>query len=138
MSEEQALARVREKIDALDEEIQSLINARAAAAAEVAEIKQASGEEPLYYRPEREAQVLRRIMERNQGPLGDEEITAARSELGWNSPPFEVPSDIAAAWDGRARGAADEAALGVISMRAAGRRQEDDLRAVGIDGYRQA
>jgi transketolase len=43
-------------------------------------------------------------------PLGDEEIAAARSELGWNSPPFEVPSNIAAAWDGRARGAADEAA----------------------------
>jgi transketolase len=42
-------------------------------------------------------------------PLGNEEIAAARSNLGWDSPPFEIPSDIAAAWDGRARGAADEA-----------------------------
>jgi transketolase len=43
-------------------------------------------------------------------PLGDEEIVATRAELGWDSPPFEVPSEIATAWDGRARGAAEEAA----------------------------
>ena len=43
-------------------------------------------------------------------PLGDEEIAAARAELGWSSAPFEVPADIAAAWDGKTRGAADEAA----------------------------
>ena len=41
-------------------------------------------------------------------PLGDNEIAAARAELGWNSPPFEIPDDIAAAWNGHARGAADE------------------------------
>jgi transketolase len=43
-------------------------------------------------------------------PLGDEEIAAARAELGWDSPPFEIPDDIAAAWNGHARGAADEQA----------------------------
>ena len=43
-------------------------------------------------------------------PLGDAEIAAAREELGWRHPPFEIPADIAAAWDGRSRGAADEAA----------------------------
>ena len=43
-------------------------------------------------------------------PLGDEEIAAARAQLGWDSPPFEIPADIATAWDGHARGAADEAA----------------------------
>jgi len=42
-------------------------------------------------------------------PLGDDEIAAARAELGWNAAPFEIPADIAAAWDGRERGAADEA-----------------------------
>jgi transketolase len=41
-------------------------------------------------------------------PLGDEEIAAARRELGWEPAPFEVPADIAAAWDGRERGTADE------------------------------
>jgi transketolase len=43
-------------------------------------------------------------------PLGDEEIAATREELGWSSAPFEIPDDIAAAWDGSARGATDEAA----------------------------
>ena len=43
-------------------------------------------------------------------PLGDEEIAAARAELGWSAAPFQIPGDIAAAWDGRGRGAADEAA----------------------------
>jgi len=41
-------------------------------------------------------------------PLGDDEITATRAELGWDHAAFEIPVDIAAAWDGRERGAADE------------------------------
>jgi len=43
-------------------------------------------------------------------PLGDEEIAAARKELGWDAPPFEIPSDIAAAWNGRKRGDVEEQA----------------------------
>ncbi len=31
-------------------------------------------------------------------PLGADEITAARAELGWDSAPFELPDAIAAAW----------------------------------------
>ncbi len=31
-------------------------------------------------------------------PLGDEEIAAARAQLGWPHPPFEVPDSILAAW----------------------------------------
>jgi len=41
-------------------------------------------------------------------PLGDDEVAAARKELGWSSAPFEIPADIAAAWDCRERGAAEE------------------------------
>ncbi len=43
-------------------------------------------------------------------PLGDEEVGAARKELGWDAAPFEIPADIANAWDGRIRGAAEETA----------------------------
>ena len=43
-------------------------------------------------------------------PLGDDEIAAARKQLGWSAAPFEIPSEIAAAWNGRERGAADEQA----------------------------
>jgi transketolase len=38
--------------------------------------------------------------------LGAEEVAATRAKLGWSAPPFEIPSDIRAAWDQRARGAA--------------------------------
>ncbi len=41
-------------------------------------------------------------------PLGADEIAAARKVLGWDYGPFEIPADIYAAWDAKARGAALE------------------------------
>jgi len=41
-------------------------------------------------------------------PLGDDEIAAARKELGWDSAPFDIPADVSSSLDGRERGAADE------------------------------
>jgi len=37
--------------------------------------------------------------------MGNEEIAATRLNLKWNSPPFEIPADIRAAWDMRDKGA---------------------------------
>ena len=42
-------------------------------------------------------------------PLGDDEVAAARDTLGWAHAPFEIPAEIAEAWDCRERGRADEA-----------------------------
>ncbi|GAB4089772.1 transketolase family protein [Hydrogenophaga soli] len=42
--------------------------------------------------------------------LGAAEIQATREALGWTAAPFEIPADIAAAWDAKARGQASEAA----------------------------
>jgi len=41
-------------------------------------------------------------------PLGADEIAAARKELGWDSAPFDIPSNIAGAWDAQDQGAAAE------------------------------
>ena len=42
--------------------------------------------------------------------LGAEEVAAARKELGWDTPAFEIPDDVAAAWRAAgSRGAADRA-----------------------------
>ncbi|HIE56145.1 MAG TPA: prephenate dehydratase, partial [Chromatiaceae bacterium] len=79
--EEKQLQAIRERIDHIDEQIQDLINARAAAAQEVAQIKQASGADPLFYRPEREAQVLRKVKARNTGPLDSEEMARIFREI---------------------------------------------------------
>ena len=42
-------------------------------------------------------------------PLGKDEIAAARAYIGWPHAPFEIPADVAAAWDRKAAGASAEA-----------------------------
>ncbi len=76
MSDDRDLDQVRGDIDAIDQAIQQLLNRRAECAQRVAEIKLAeaqsnggSVEDVVFYRPEREAQVLQRIMSRDTGPL---------------------------------------------------------------------
>ena len=80
-TEAEKLNAIRQRIDSIDAQIQDLINLRAQAAAEVAEIKQQSGGEVVFYRPEREAQVLRRVKERNRGPLDAEEMARLFREI---------------------------------------------------------
>src|SRR5690606_14745860 len=76
------LAAVRKEIDQIDQQLQVLINQRAACAQKVAQVKIAEeGEGAFFYRPEREAQVLRSIMERNQGPLSNEEVARLFREI---------------------------------------------------------
>jgi chorismate mutase/prephenate dehydratase len=65
------LEAVRERIDALDRQIQDLIAERAGLAQDVRRVKGDLAGPAAYYRPDREAQVLRRVIERNDGPLSD-------------------------------------------------------------------
>jgi chorismate mutase/prephenate dehydratase len=81
MSEENKLKAIREQIDSVDTRIQDLINERAACAQKVAEIKIAAGETEHFYRPEREAQILRTIEARNKGPLGGKEMARLFREI---------------------------------------------------------
>ena len=74
------LSDIRERIDSLDKEILRLISERAALAREVADVKAANGDE-RFYRPEREAAVLRRIKEQNPGPLDGEEVARLFREI---------------------------------------------------------
>ena len=75
------LASLRKKIDKLDKDILALISARADCAQQVAKVKQKESPDAIFYRPEREAQVLRRVMERNKGPLDDEEMARLFREI---------------------------------------------------------
>ena len=43
-------------------------------------------------------------------PLGVDEVAATRKNLGWDYEPFEIPAEIADAWNAREAGAASEAA----------------------------
>ena len=72
---QQALAGVRADIDRIDADILRLLNERARCAQKVGEIKAEFGDAGFIYRPEREAQVLRRLQDVNTGPLPNENIT---------------------------------------------------------------
>jgi len=79
---DQSLEAGRARIDALDVQLQELLNERARVAKAVGESKQrAGGEAAAYYRPEREAQVLRGVVERNSGPLKDEQLVRLFREI---------------------------------------------------------
>lgn len=70
MSEE--LKKCRERIDQIDDQLLKLVNDRAAIAHIIGSLKNNG---PIY-RPEREAQILRRLLEQNTGPLSAESVTA--------------------------------------------------------------
>jgi chorismate mutase/prephenate dehydratase len=73
------LAELRVGIDEVDAQLLELLNRRARLAIEVGEVKKITGA-PVY-RPEREAQVIARLRERNPGPLGGDAIEAIQREV---------------------------------------------------------
>ncbi|NMG76319.1 prephenate dehydratase [Aromatoleum diolicum] len=74
MSDE--LLNLRNTIDRLDEEILARLAERARSAQRIGEIKRGN-----LYRPEREAQVLRRLAEANPGPLPDQSVQRIFREI---------------------------------------------------------
>ncbi len=83
MSEQ--LKQHRDKIDAIDDEILRLVNERARLARAIGELK----ENGVIYRPEREAQVLRRVQESNKGPLANEAVNNVFRAVMSNCRAFE-------------------------------------------------
>jgi chorismate mutase/prephenate dehydratase len=76
MSDPGALERLREAIDRVDDGILEALNQRAKLAREIGSLKVGQA-----YRPEREAQVLRRIKEKNPGPLSGETVALLFREI---------------------------------------------------------
>ncbi len=71
------LEKLRGRIDQIDDQLLELFNQRARCAVEVAEVKRAlnQGEEDInFFRPDREAQVIKRLKSLNQGPLSNDEV----------------------------------------------------------------
>lgn len=80
-SEDERLGELRRRIDQIDQELQALVSERARCAQAVAQVKQQLGLHSDFYRPEREAQVLRTVQQRNRGPLSNEEIARLFREI---------------------------------------------------------
>ncbi|MDK6078519.1 prephenate dehydratase [Massilia varians] len=70
---------LREQIDAIDAQILELLSRRGKIAQEVGHVK-AETNAPVF-RPEREAQVLRGVAERNPGPLKDRDVQTIFREI---------------------------------------------------------
>jgi len=96
------LLALREKIDAFDQRILRLIQKRVLIAAQIAKAKLASDADASFYRPEREAQVLRRVRERNSklreelnGLVSDDEMVRLMREIMSTSLAAEMPMTVA-------------------------------------------
>lgn len=72
---------IRRRIDEIDAGIQSRIAERAQLARRVGLAKSAGGGTVEFYRPEREAAVLRGVLQRNEGPLTDQEMVRLFREV---------------------------------------------------------
>ena len=78
-----ALVALRKRIDAIDEELLELVNRRAECAVDVATVKRerSDGHDDAidYFRPDREAQVIKRLKSLNNGPLSCSSATPCDS-----------------------------------------------------------
>jgi chorismate mutase / prephenate dehydratase len=88
------LAEVRSRIDSIDREIQALIAERASFSLQVGKAKGKLAAAVDYYRPEREAQVLRMVVDRNEGPLSDELLVHIFREIMSSSLALQEPLKI--------------------------------------------
>lgn len=95
-TEQMQLTKIRDQIDAIDAQIQELIGQRAACAQKVADIKTQGGNvDAVFYRPEREAQVLRAVKARNTSLLPDEEMAKLFREIMSACLALEQPTTVA-------------------------------------------
>jgi len=81
MSDESELKKLRARIDEIDDSLLALISERAKIAQDIARVKGGHAGNHGFYRPEREAQVLRHVIERNKGPLLEEEMARLFREI---------------------------------------------------------
>lgn len=87
------LPALRVQIDALDQEILSLLNRRARVAEQVGEVKRAEGSP--FFRPDRVAQVIEKIRQSNAGPLKGDHVTAIWREIMSACLALEAPQRVA-------------------------------------------
>lgn len=72
---------LRHRIDEIDEQLLQLLNERARIAQDVGKIKETTDVEAEILKPEREAQIVRRLQELNQGPFTARAVEAVWTEI---------------------------------------------------------
>ena len=87
------IAELRNAIETVDQQLLLLLNQRASLADEIGDIKRQEGSQ--VYRPEREAQVIRKLQTANQGPLRAESIANVWREVMSACRALEEPHRVA-------------------------------------------
>jgi chorismate mutase / prephenate dehydratase len=87
------MRRLRAEIDAIDNEILALLNRRAEAVIEVGKVK--AEHQLRYYVPEREVEILRRLMDSNAGPFPNDALKTIYREIISASLALEKPLSVA-------------------------------------------
>lgn len=81
MAIEQRLQELREAIDAVDNELLTLLNRRAGLTIEVGDVKRDASDDAEFWRPDREARILQRLLKNNAGPLPDDQLVRLMREI---------------------------------------------------------
>ena len=87
------LEQLRTEIDSVDRELLALLNRRAGLANEVGDLKRVEGS--TVFRPDREAQVIHGLQQRNQGPLKPENVATIWREIMSACRALEAPQRVA-------------------------------------------
>jgi chorismate mutase len=95
-----SLDEVRERIDAIDEQVLSLIAERAAMSAVVAKAKRAKGETSFGLRPAREAQILRKLLIAKQPQVSFELVVSLWRQIMADSLARQGPFHVSL-WGGK-------------------------------------
>ncbi|MFK8081775.1 MAG: prephenate dehydratase [Granulosicoccus sp.] len=92
-----SLSEIHQTIDTIDEQIQALVNHRAAASAQIGRLKclQSKDENTDLYEPGRDAQVLRAVAARNEGPMQSDALQQIFREIIAASRVMEAPMRVA-------------------------------------------
>jgi chorismate mutase/prephenate dehydratase len=88
------LEKLRQQIDDIDLKLVGLINERARCAAQIGQLKREQGIESVYA-PERERQIMERILAANTGPLSNASLLAIWKEMMSGSLSLEKPLNVA-------------------------------------------
>lgn len=72
-SSQESLNKLRQKIDKIDSELLTLLSQRANLSIQIGQIKKTETT-PVFCRPDREAQIISNILNRNSGPLEQQTI----------------------------------------------------------------
>ncbi len=87
------LAELRVQIDAIDQQLLTLLNSRALVAEKVGEVKKREG--TAFFRPDRVAQVIDKIQQANPGPLKDQHVADIWREIMSACLALEAPQRVA-------------------------------------------